>query len=297
MAPAKGRKRAYSNVSVEDSELDGFGQDDAGSVQKPAQGKKTRGTDCTSDRAGTRNQEADRVRQYVTTFEKDIVAAGRDKALAALNRGKEAKAKQDKKNLERIREAYDTASVGASLGVADHPLYAAGREVLELFYATIARYEEANKALEEALNFKGEEGDTQQTKSVDAVQASWKQDRAEAQKLLQYGRVYGDSLVHEIIVPKAAGTPMGGPVGEGKGNKETVAGIATPERGLNQTGRSALEMFPRSRATVAGGKTWGEAAKSQVLALKGLLKTLPDGGGYGNVYEETSARKSVTFNC
>lgn len=163
----------------------------------------------------------------------------------------------------------------------------AGREVLELFHATIARYEEANKALEEALKGDGNE------KSVDAVQASWKQDRAEAHKLLQYGRVYGDSLVHEIIMPKAA-------TGSSVANrgKETVSGVATPESGLNQTGLSALEMFPRSRATVAGGQTWGEAAKSQVLALKGLLETLPGGGGgHGSGYGVTSARKSVTFDC
>lgn len=143
---------------------------------------------------------------------------------------------------------------------------------------------------------KGGDDGTAGAKSVDAVQASWKQDRAEAHKLLQYGRVYGDSLVHEIIMPKAG---TGGPVGTitpGKG-KEVVSGVATPESGLNKTGRSALEMFPRSRATVAHGQTWGEAAKSQVLALKGLLKTLPgSGGGPGSGFGGTSARKSVTFD-
>lgn len=196
--------------------------------------------------------------------------------------------KQDKKILERIREAHDTASAGASLGVADHPLYVAGREVLELFHATLARYEEVNKALEQAL--KG--GDDTSVKSVDAVQASWKQDRAEAHKLLRYGRVYGDSLVHEIIVPKTVAG--GGAIGTG-GSRDIEPGLAVPESGLNQTGRSALKMFPRSRATVARGQTWGEAAKSQVQALKGLFKTLPSVGEHG--HGESSAPKSVTFDC
>lgn len=40
---------------------------------------------------GTRNQEAVRVKQYVSMFEKDIVAAGRDKAMTALSQGEEAK--------------------------------------------------------------------------------------------------------------------------------------------------------------------------------------------------------------
>ncbi|KIH95223.1 hypothetical protein SPBR_03963 [Sporothrix brasiliensis 5110] len=299
MAPTKGRKRAYSNsnLSVEDSDLDGFGQDDADSF-RPAQAKKRRGTEWSSVQAGARNQEADRVKQYVTAFEKGIVAAGRDKAMATLSRGEEATAKENKRTLERIRDAYETASIGASLGAADHPLYIAGREVLALFHDTLARYEEAGKALQQALlgagdgdgNDNGDAGTT--TKSVDAVQVSWQQDRAEAHKLLRYGRVYGDSLVHEIIVPKTSAD--GGTAGGGKA-KDLVSGMAAPAGGLNQTGRSALQMFPRSRATVARGQTWGEAAKSQVQALKGLLKTLPGVGG--QAHGGTSVRKSVTFDC
>ncbi|CAK7226680.1 hypothetical protein SEUCBS140593_006324 [Sporothrix eucalyptigena] len=291
MAPTKGKKRAYSNVPVDDSEIENIGQDDCGSPQvpslRPAQTKKSRGNDWSSWQDGVRTQEANRVKQYVGMFQKDIVAAAREKAMAALSRGEEAKVKRDKKNLEGIREAYDAASTGACMGIADHQLYKAGREVLELFHATIARYEQANTALEQAL--KGDAGD----KTVDDVQASWNKDREEAQKLLRYGRVYGDSLVHEIIVPK---TVPGGPVGgEGQGKTKDSKLDAMPESELNKTGRTALDMFPKSRATVARGQTWGEAAKSQVQALKGLLKTLPGMGG--NQHGEPTTAKSVTFNC
>ncbi|CAK7234829.1 hypothetical protein SCUCBS95973_009066 [Sporothrix curviconia] len=286
MAPAKGKKRAYSNESIEDSGLEDIAQDVAGS-SRPAQAKKPRRNNRSSHHNGARNQEAGPAKQYANTFQENIVAAAREKAMATLGRGEEAKMKRDKKAIDSIREAYNAAS--APVGATDHPLYVAGREVLELFHATLARYEQANAALEQALRGDANGGH----KTVDAVQASWKKDREEANKLLRYGRVYGDGLVHDIIMPKTA--PGGPVVGRAGQFKDSNLGGALPESGLNKTGRTALGMFPKSRATVARGQTWGEAAKSQVQALKGLLKTLPGIGGHR--HEESTASKSVTFDC
>lgn len=199
---------------------------------------------------------------------------------------------RDKKNIDSIREVYDTASAGAVTSVTDHQLYAAGREVLALFHATIAQYEQANVALRQIFQEDAEVNG----KTMKDVMASWQNDREEANKLLHYGRLYGDSLVHGIIVPKtAAGGSIGS--GEGNGRRDKLLGDADagglPESGLNKTGRTALGMFPKSRATVARGQTWGEAAKSQVQALKGLLKTLPSIGSHRN--GELMTTKSVTF--
>ncbi|CAK7275000.1 hypothetical protein SEPCBS57363_006453 [Sporothrix epigloea] len=290
MAPSKSKKRASSNDSIEDSGLEDFAEDDK-SLFRPGQNKKNRGNGWSSWQEGVRNQEADRAKRYVTTFQKDVVAAARDKAIATLGRGEEAK---DKKNIDSIREVYDTASAGAVTSVTDHQLYAAGREVLALFHATIARYEQANVALGQIFQEEAEANG----KTMKDVLASWQKDRGEANKLLHYGRLYGDSLVRGIIVPKtAAGGSAGSGEGGGRRDKLLVDADAggLPESGLNKTGRTALGMFPKSRATVARGQTWGEAAKSQVQALKGLLKTLPSIGSHRN--GEPMTTKSVTFGC
>ncbi len=230
------------------------------------------------------------------------------------------RAKKDTAVLERIREAYgvptsgkktsaSSSSSSAPSAATDHPLYTAGNEVLDLFHATVARYEQANEALR-ALRSRGDadssnrgkDGSDEKKNSADALASSWSNDYAEVRKLLQYGRVYGDSLVREIILPNA--TPSA-----------PTSSIATPgpvpESSLNQTGRSALDMFPRSRATVASGQTWGETARSQMQALTGLLRTLPwtgsrgsgNGGGSSRGVVETeqgsmsALSKSVSFDC
>ncbi|CAK7267390.1 hypothetical protein SEPCBS119000_002522 [Sporothrix epigloea] len=246
---------------------------------------------------GVRNQEADRAKRYMNTFQKDIVSAARDKAIAALSRGEEAKLQRDKKDIESIQKVYDTASSGAIESATDHQLYVAGREVLALFHDTIAQHEQVNTALEQ---FRQENADAK-GKTMDVVLASWQKDREEASKLLHYGRLYGDSLIHGIIVPKTGtqGPAAAGGLGEGREGRDGLFGdassVCVPQSGLNKTGRTALGMFPKSRATVACGKTWGEAANSQVQALRGLLNTLPIIGSHRR--GEQAATKSVTFGC
>ncbi|OAA68797.1 3 exoribonuclease family protein [Niveomyces insectorum RCEF 264] len=255
--------------------------------------KKSRTDNWDSWQDAARNQEADRVRQYASAFQAQTTAA-RTKAMQNLRRHEESRAKAAAKYLEKVRNACGTAATPAA--AVDQPLYTAGREVLDLLQDLLARYEQANDALQ-ALAARSDK--------VDALREPWEKDRAEARTLLHYGRVYGDSLVHDIIVPPAttaattATTAVAaGPLSIGSGNQSSHQRAL--ESNLNQTGRSAINLFPRSRATLAQGATWGETARTQMQALTGLMKTLPCGGTDGHsrsVHEETEGSKSVSFAC
>lgn len=171
--------------------------------------------------------------------------------------------------LNDVRAAYGRghtetteAEAVVSSGV---PLREAGVEVLGLLQTMLASFEQTIKELQEKCSCStGCTSSTGESGLSPSVQAAWDRDHEEARRLLQYGRAYGDNLVHEIIVPQAGGS--------------TSSPIFHADNiGLDRTGRSAIGLFPRSRATLVGGQTWGEAARKQMQALTGLIQTLPGG--------------------
>ncbi|EFW98905.1 3 exoribonuclease family protein [Grosmannia clavigera kw1407] len=257
MAPRKNKARARSSsTSLGES---GPEEEIRTAATRPrATGKKAAqssdGWDVWQDTV--REQEADRVKQYMSTFQ-EKVASMRKKAVQDMRQSEES----------RVRTAYGnglTETARSEMMMPSRlPLREASEEVLGLFQSMLSRFERTNNELREQCScLTGFSASTGSTGPSLSVKAAWQKDHEEARKLLQYGRAYGDNLVHEIIVPQT----------DGNGS----APIAHADSiDLNCTGRSAIGLFPRSRATLVGGQTWGETARTQMQALTGIVRTLP----------------------
>ncbi|EPE06240.1 3 exoribonuclease family protein [Ophiostoma piceae UAMH 11346] len=273
MTAGKGKKRALSYDSEETE-----AKTSAVQAGKAGGSRKTNDDDDWSAwQEGVRTQEAVRVQQYVQTFERDIVEKAHDSALADLRRRENTHAQREKKLHDRILEE---CKLDGTDGEQQNPLYAAGCQVLGLLESTLEQYHHTEAGLRTLGSESG------QGSNFEGLRTSWDNDLAEAHKLLSYGRAYGDGLVKDIIVP----------TGPGSAAKTLSSTSIQGDSGINQTGKAALGMFPRSSSTVASRDTWGEAAQSQMEVLSRLMKTMAGGheGGEGSV--QVPEKKSVRFD-
>ena len=226
---------------------------------------------------GVRTQEAARVQQYVQTFERDIVQQAHNTALADLRRCENTHAQREKKLYSCILEECKLDGVD---GEQQNPLHVAGCQVLDLLESALEQYHHTEAGLRTLKSASGTGS------SFEGLRTSWDNDLAEAHKLLSYGRAYGDGLVRDIIVPTSPGSAA----------KIPSAASIQSDNGINQTGKAALGMFPRSSTTVASRDTWGEAAQSQMEVLSRLMKTMSSGHDVSEGGALALEKKTVRFD-
>lgn len=98
-------------------------------------------------------------------------------------------------------------------------------------------------------------------------------------KLLEYGRVFGERVVEGWITPSA-------PPGEGgmddhgdggsSGGEDDDAGDVSEAENL---ARGLFEWRRKGCGLKGGAESWGVAARRQMVALAGVVRTLPSNKG------------------
>lgn len=156
-------------------------------------------------------------------------------------------AHRDAKTSSKARSQPQT-----SVSRAEHPLFKAGQQIFQNCRELIAVHEQANSKA------------SQDNAKLNLPREQWKEDIANVQEVLLYGRQHGENLVDCLIVPSS-------------GDEEKTRLLTPDTKGLSETGTMAVNMYRKSTGTInSSGTTWGERAKSHVGAFGMILDDLAD---------------------
>jgi hypothetical protein len=103
------------------------------------------------------------------------------------------------------------------------------------------------------------------------------QDEEGMRKLLEYGRLYGERVVEGWITPR---DQQSGDCGGGEEDEESSDGEEDKEN-MSEAENLAKGLFEwrrKGRGLVKGKESWGVAARRQMVALAGVVRTLPSKG-------------------
>ncbi|SPQ27575.1 6d24efdd-47e8-48fc-a4f6-c9a3cf6d6fdb [Thermothielavioides terrestris] len=208
-------------------------------------------------------------KEFIQGF-KEQVAQGRERALENL-----AKLKQDLQPITSL-QPHDTVSDNLSelyatlptsvpgLSAKDNPLFAQTQQLIRLSRAILKCHQEADR-------------DSRAPPDLASPRETWKQDEEGMRKLLEYGRLHAEKVVEGWITPTAEERQR---EMEGVGDDQGESGEENGE--LSEAENLAKGLFEwrnkERKALLEWKESWGVAAKRQMVALAGVVRTLPSKG-------------------
>jgi hypothetical protein len=105
------------------------------------------------------------------------------------------------------------------------------------------------------------------------------QDEEGMRKLLEYGRLYGERVVEGWISPRDHQDRDGGEEEDESSDDEDKGNMSEAEN----LARGLFEWRRKGRGLVKGEESWGVVARRQMVALAGVVRTLPSKGSEGRV--------------
>ncbi|AEO61691.1 hypothetical protein MYCTH_2121463 [Thermothelomyces thermophilus ATCC 42464] len=199
----------------------------------------------------------DKSKEFIQGF-KEQVAGVRQRTHNAL-----AKLKQDFTQLETISAAAQSTTPSTK----DNPLFEQTQHLLRLSRAVLACHRTADR-------------DSRTHQELLALpREMWKQDEEGMRKLLSYGKTFGEKAVEGWITPHCT---VG--VGDGVGEEQSDGAVdENGEEGLSEAENLARGLFEWRRRgrglSREGEESWGVAARKQMVALAGVVRTLPSSKG------------------
>jgi hypothetical protein len=117
--------------------------------------------------------------------------------------------------------------------------------------------------------------DSRAPEELASPRETWERDEEGMRKLLEHGRVFGERVVEGWITPSAPGEDGGG--GSDSGASEDDDGGDGSE--AENLARGLFE-WRRKGCGLKGGQqeSWGVVARRQMVALAGVVRTLPSKG-------------------
>jgi hypothetical protein len=111
--------------------------------------------------------------------------------------------------------------------------------------------------------------DSRTPEELASPRETWERDEEGMRKLLEHGRVFGERVVEGWITPSAPGEEGGSDSGAGEEDGSEAENLA---RGLFE--------WRRKGCGLKGGQqeSWGVVARRQMVALAGVVRTLPSKG-------------------
>ncbi|KAL2185177.1 hypothetical protein L209DRAFT_756194 [Thermothelomyces heterothallicus CBS 203.75] len=216
----------------------------------------------------------DKSKEFIQGF-KEQVAGVRERTHNAL-----AKLKQDltqacsdngkSTDLSLYSTQLETTSAAAQSttpSTKDNPLFEQTQHLLRLSRAVLACHRTADR-----------DSRTQQ-ELLALPREMWKQDEEGMRKLLSYGKTFGEKAVEGWITPHCT---VG--VGDGVGEEQSDGAVdENGEEGLSEAENLARGLFEWRRGgrglSREGEESWGVAARKQMVALAGVVRTLPPNKG------------------
>ena len=138
----------------------------------------------------------------------------------------------------------------------DSPLYEETQKVLHLSHDLLQRHEKANGEF------------NQNSATLKTPREVWKRDKASLKKLLECGRVHGEKIVEGWITPEDGKR-------QGESEDEDDGDDAGLDGDIGEVKDLAKGLYERKKEELKGEEAWGVAAKKQMVALAGLVRTLP----------------------
>ncbi|KAK3304342.1 uncharacterized protein B0T15DRAFT_536226 [Chaetomium strumarium] len=144
----------------------------------------------------------------------------------------------------------------------DHPLFEQTQQLLRLSHAILKCHQTVEKE--------------SRTADLTSPRETWKQDKEGMRKLLEYGKVYGEKVVEGWITPT---TPQNGEQDPDDDDNEADDGEDSGEdrEGMTEAENLAKGLFEwrrKGRGLLKAGEGWGVAARRQMVALAGVVRTL-----------------------
>ncbi|KAK3901136.1 6d24efdd-47e8-48fc-a4f6-c9a3cf6d6fdb [Staphylotrichum tortipilum] len=209
-------------------------------------------------------EQSTKSKEFIRDF-KDQVAQGREQAEETL-----ARLKQDLINpptptantLPDILATLRTTTPGTGTAPAsakDNPLFKQTQQLLRLSRAILACHQTAERA-------------ARPPPDLASPRETWKRDEEGMRELLEWGRIHGERAVERWITPGERWGEMGqedADQGEGEREREKRSEAENLARGL----------FEWRRVMEGAGESWGVVARKQMVALAGVVRTLPETGG------------------
>ncbi|KAH6850874.1 hypothetical protein B0I37DRAFT_414249 [Chaetomium sp. MPI-CAGE-AT-0009] len=197
-------------------------------------------------------------KEFIQGFKEQVVQ-GRTQAQATLSRLKQNLAKPPDAGNGNLADIYATLQTAAqtTLPTKDNPLFEQTQHLLRLSRAIL----DCHRTVER----------DSRTEELVSPRETWEQDEEGMRKLLGYGKVLGERVVEGWITPHSekAGDGEGGDDGESGG--EDGEGLSEAEN----LARGLFEWKRKGSGLLKGEKSWGVAARRQMVALAGVVRTLP----------------------
>lgn len=122
--------------------------------------------------------------------------------------------------------------------------------------------------------------------SLPSLRETWKRDEEGMRKLLEYGRVFGQRVVEGWITPSTSSPRCSR--GHSRAEEEDDDGSSGGEGGngggeemseAENLARGLFEWRRKGRGLMGANESWGVAARRQMVALAGVVRTLPSRDG------------------
>ncbi|EAQ86602.1 hypothetical protein CHGG_07855 [Chaetomium globosum CBS 148.51] len=198
-------------------------------------------------------------KEFIQGF-KEQVAQGRAQTEATLSRLKQDLAKPPDAasgNLADIYATLQTAATQTTLSTKDNPLFEQTQHLLRLSHAILDCHRTVEK--------------DSRTQELVSPREMWEQDEEGMRKLLGYGKVFGEKVVEGWITPHSEK--------EGEDDEESDVEDGDGASEAENLAKGLFEWKRKGWGLLKGGESWGVAARKQMVALAGVVRTLPSKEG------------------
>ncbi|KAL2130758.1 hypothetical protein VTI74DRAFT_5976 [Chaetomium olivicolor] len=250
--PVKRTRGATSRATKQDDALD---EDDFGSYGRASSKPAT-----IEQHLMDQNKKS---KEFIQGF-KDHVAQGRDQVHDILAKLKQELTKPPtclsaNDNLPNLSLTLQTAA--QTLTTKDNILFEQTQQLLRFSRAILACHQTAER--------------DSRTADLTSPRETWKQDEEGMRKLLEYGKVYGEKVVEGWITP----SPEDQDDESDSNNEDDEENMDEAEnlaRGLFEWRRKrrGLRSLVMGKGDDRKGESWGVAARRQMVALVGVIRTL-----------------------
>lgn len=159
---------------------------------------------------------------------------------------------------DNISDVFNILQTAASrtLSTKDNPLFEQTQHLLRLSREILKCHQTAKK--------------DSSTPDLASPRETWEQDAEGMRKLLEYGKTYGEKVVEGWITPgdRCKEVDGGGEESSGDDEEEKRSEAENLARGL-------FEWKKRKERLLRGEESWGVVARRQMVALAGVVRTLP----------------------
>ncbi|KAK3297610.1 uncharacterized protein B0H64DRAFT_392575 [Chaetomium fimeti] len=197
-------------------------------------------------------------KEFIQGF-KEQVAQGRAQTQATLSRLKQNLAKPPDAGNGNLADIYATLQTAAqtTLSTKDNPLFEQTQHLLRLSRAILDCHRTAER--------------DSRTQELVSPREVWEQDEEGMRKLLGYGKVFGEKVVEGWITPHSEQVCDGEGDDDGESSGEDREGSSEAEN----LAKGLFEWKRKGWGLLKGDESWGVAARRQMVALAGVVRTLP----------------------